>query len=322
VARDIDEQLTKYLTDAYSIELQALAQLREAPDISGTPVLAEAFRRHLEETEGHRDTIGHLLEERGESPSTIKNVVMAAGGKGFVWFARSQPDTPVKLYAHALSYEALELASYALLARVAHRAGDERVETAAAAIRDEERVMMDRLEANVAGPAEAVLEGKSAEDVRSLIGSYLADAHALEQQAVTLLEHATGLVADPIQSVFAEHLTETYEHRELVAARLAAFGDSPSMLKDAMMRLGAVSWGTFFQRHPDTPGKLTAFAYAFEHLEIGGYEELEEVARRANDTETADLARAILDQERQAASLVAGVFDAAVEASLEAVDVA
>jgi hypothetical protein len=42
MARGPDEQLTKYLTDAHSIEVQALAQLRGAPDLAGAPDIAEA----------------------------------------------------------------------------------------------------------------------------------------------------------------------------------------------------------------------------------------------------------------------------------------
>ena len=49
------------------------------------------------------------------------------------------------------------------------------------------------------------------------------------------------------------------------------------------MRLGALNWNTFFRAHPDTPGKLAAFAYAFEHLEIGGHEQLKRVALRAGE---------------------------------------
>src|SRR3954463_14127726 len=45
--RPIDEQLIKYLTDAHSIEEQALAQMRAAPEMAGHPQLAEAFRAHL-----------------------------------------------------------------------------------------------------------------------------------------------------------------------------------------------------------------------------------------------------------------------------------
>jgi ferritin-like metal-binding protein YciE len=87
------------------------------------------------------------------------------------------------------------------------------------------------------------------------------------------------------------------------------------------MRLGALNWGTFFRGHPDTPGKLVAFAYAFEHLEIGGYEQLRLVAERAGDQETARLAAEILAQERSAAERLGSLFATAADASLNAVGV-
>jgi ferritin-like metal-binding protein YciE len=77
----------------------------------------------------------------------------------------------------------------------------------------------------------------------------------------------------------------------------------------------------FFQSHPDTPGKLAVFAYAFEHLEIGGYELLRRVATRAGDEETARLAASIADEERAAAEKIAGTWDRALEASLRDVGV-
>src|SRR4051812_17781313 len=119
--KSIDEQLVRYLTDAHSIEEQALAQLRTAPDIAGDPQLAEIFRTHLAETEGQERLVRERLEARGGSPSKLKDAAMAAGGKGFILFARSQQDTPGKLAAHAFSYEHLELAGYELLMRVAER---------------------------------------------------------------------------------------------------------------------------------------------------------------------------------------------------------
>src|ERR671935_2867154 len=131
MATEIQEQLTKYLTDAHSIEQQALAQLRTAPDIAGDAQIADAFRQHLTETEGHETQIRGLLETRDAKPSRVKDTVMSLGGEGFLLFARLQPDTPGKLVAHALSYEGLELASYELLLRVAERAGEENVADAA-----------------------------------------------------------------------------------------------------------------------------------------------------------------------------------------------
>ena len=87
------------------------------------------------------------------------------------------------------------------------------------------------------------------------------------------------------------------------------------------MRMGAMNWGAFFGGHPDTPGKLAAFTFAFEHLEIGAYEQLKRVARRAGDEPTATMAERILEQERTAATRIEGMFDEAVAAALRAVGV-
>jgi ferritin-like metal-binding protein YciE len=320
MARELEEQLTKYLTDAHSIEVQALAQLRTAPDLAGDPDLERAFREHLSETEGHERVTRELLEARGEKPARVKDTVMGIGGKGFLLFARLQPDTPGKLLAHALSYEALELASYELLLRVAERAGEQEVVDGAGRIRDDERQMMERLEAGYDGAVAASLREVGRDDLREQLRKYLADAHAIEEQAIGLLERGSDIVDDPqLAAVFSDHLAETRDHAELVQDRLHSLGGDPSSLKDALMRLGALNWGAFFQAHPDTPGKLAAFAYAFEHLEIGGYEQLKRVARQAGDADTASLADRILAQERAAAATIAGAFGAAATASLRAV---
>ena len=101
-------------------------------------------------------------------------------------------------------------------------------------------------------------------------------------------------------------------------ARLRAHDSSPSRLKDAAMRLGALNWGMFFGAHPDTPGKLAAFAYAFEHLEAAGYEQLRIVAEKAGDQETVAAVTGILDQERTAARTLERLFPEAAARSLEA----
>jgi ferritin-like metal-binding protein YciE len=316
----IGEQLVKYLSDAHSIEVQALQQLRDAPDAAGDPEIADAFREHLAETEGHEQAVRGRLEALGGKTSGLKDLLMRVGGASFLLFARAQPDTPGKLVAHAYSYEHLELAAYELLARVAQRAGDGETAAVAVRIRDEERRMGERLEALFDRAVEASLAEVPRDDVREQLDKYLADAHAIEAQAIELLEKATGSAGHPeLARLYEEHLAETREQQERLEARLSARGSSPSRLKAAAMRLGALNWGMFFEAHPDTPGKLAAFASAFEHLEIAGYEELKRVAARAGDEETAALADSILAQERLAASNLAGAFDRAVEASLEAV---
>lgn len=314
---DIHEQLTKYLADAHSIEEQALAQLKTAPEIADEPDLAEAFRAHEAETIGHEQLVRHLLEARGESTSALKDAVMKLGGKGFVLFARAQPDTPGKLLAHALSYEALEVASYELLVRVAKDAGEQHVEEAAERILADERKMMGRLEDCFDGAVDASLQAVGRDDLEEQLRKYLADAHAIEEQAEQFLERAISMTeGTPLAKLFQAQLAETRGHGEKIEQRLDALGGDPSTLKDALMRMGALNWAEFFHLHPDTSGKLVAFAFAFEHLEIGGYEQLKRVAQRAEDSETAKTVEKILGEERAAAEKIAGAFDQAADLAL------
>jgi ferritin-like metal-binding protein YciE len=315
--RTTHDQLVKYLTDAHSIEEQALAQLRAAPDIAGDGRTAAVLAEHLPETEGHERLVRDRLEALGGSPSTVKDVVMAAGGKGFVLFARSQPDTPGKLLAHAYSYEHLELAAYRLLAIVGDRAGDAVTTAMANDIAEEERLMGERLAACYDEAADASLARIPAEEMGSTLASYLGDAHALEQQSISLLGRAASTAGDPVfVEVYERHLEQSREHAEMLERRLDAHDAGPSMVKDAAMRLGGLNWSAFFQAHPDTPGKLAAFAYAFEHLEIAGYELLARVAARAGDEAARDACNEILTQERAAADAIAGTFERAADASL------
>jgi ferritin-like metal-binding protein YciE len=319
----LQEQLTRYLTDAHSIEEQALAQLEVAPRMAGDPELARIFQEHLEETRGHESETRSRLEALGADTSTFKDLVMKAGATGFLLFAKVQPDTPGKLVAHAYSYEHMELAAYELLGRVAERVGDDETVELAKTIRDQEQAMAERLASNFDRSVAASLEGVGREDMLEQLRKYLADAHAIEAQAMTLLEKGPELASDPeLASLFEEHLVETREQQELVDSRLGALGGEPSKLKDLAMKAGALNWGSFFAAHPDTPGKIVAFAYAFEHLEIAGYEQLRRVAEQAGDGETTDVAARILDQERTAAEKLAGSFDRAAESSLRAQGIA
>lgn len=314
-ADTLDEQLVKYLADAHSIEEQALQQLRGAPDAARDPELAQIFRQHLAETQGHESAMRERLEAHGEGSSTLKDLLMRVGGAGFLLFARAQPDTPGKLVAHAYSYEHLELASYELLIRVAERASDSETVAAAQRIRDEERAMAERLAASFDRAVEASLAEKSPDDLGEQLDKYLQDAHAIEAQAIKLLENAS--VDDPeLARLFQEHLRETRDQQRLVDQRLEARGGNASGLKDTAMRGGALSWATFFETHPDTPGKLVAFAYAFEHLEIAAYELLRRVAGRAGDDQTQAMADTILSDERAAADKLHRAFDGALDASL------
>jgi ferritin-like metal-binding protein YciE len=312
------EQLTKYLTDAHSIEQQALAQMRVAPGLAEDPQLAEAFKRHCEETLEHERAVRELLADRGGSPAKVKDLLGTLTGKGFAAFARAQPDTPGKLVVHGFSYEHMELAAYELIAHVAELAGEGEVAAVARRIGKQEDDMAGRLAAGFDRAVDASLNGIADRDLGDKLDSYLADAHAIEAQSLQLLARAPELAGgvERLSEAYAEHRNETERQQQRIADLLGDRGSSPSHLKDAALRLGAVNWGLFFQAQPDTPAKLVAFAYAFEHLEMAAYELLARVARRADEARAEQLAAEILIEERAAAERLHALFVPALEVSL------
>lgn len=303
---DPETQLVKYLTDVHSIEEQALVQMRRAPDLVEGP-FSEIFRRHLEETESQERRVRERLEAHDASPSTPKDLAGKAGGFGMVLFTRSQPDTSAKLALHAFSYEHMEVAAYELLAVAAREAGDAETAAMAEAIADEEREMAGRIAERFDEAVEQALREVEPDELGEQLNSYLSDVHALEGQSQKLLEKSKEMdVPEPLRAAYAHHLEETEGHLRKIEQRLEDRDSSPSTLKDAALRLGALNWGMFFAGQPDTPAKLAGFSYAVENLEVAAYELLRRVAERAGDEQTVALARSILAEEQSAAKAVAG----------------
>jgi ferritin-like metal-binding protein YciE len=320
--RSIKEQIVKYLGDVHAIEEQALPQVKAAPKIAGDPTIADAFERHIGETENHEQRVRERLEALGGKPNKLKDIAGAASGPAFVLFAKSQPDTPGKLVTHAYSYEHMELAAYEFLSRVAERGHDEETVSMARDIAEQERAMATRLSDNWDRAVEASIAASGEGDIGKQLDKYLADAHAIEAQAIQMLKKAIKVGGDPqLSKSYADHLAETENQQRTVEQRLEARGAAPNAIKDAAMRLGAINWGAFFQFQPDTPAKLAGFSYAFEHLEIGAYEQLRRVAERAGDEATARAAESILREENHAAETLWNGFDRALEASLESLGV-
>jgi ferritin-like metal-binding protein YciE len=104
-----------------------------------------------------------------------------------------------------------------------------------------------------------------------------------------------------------------------VRERLEAHAADPSRLPDAAGRAGGIGMVLFARIQPDTPGKLVAHAYSYEHMELAAYELLSIVAEKAGDSETAAVARSIRDQEAAMAARLGAGFDRAVDASLREV---
>jgi ferritin-like metal-binding protein YciE len=146
---------------------------------------------------------------------------------------------------------------------------------------------------------------------------YLADCHSIELQAAVQMRHAPDLAHDDdLARVFSEHGVQTAEHERRVRERLESHGAQPSKLKDAAGKVGAVGMLLFAGGNPDTPGKLTAHAFSYEHMELAAYELLRAAAVAAGDEVTEQMAIEIAAQEGAMALRLADRFDVAVAASL------
>jgi UDP-glucose 4-epimerase len=183
-------------------------------------------------------------------------------------------------------------------------------------------------------PLEADSAGARLDDLKTGVGArqwdrdrddqlvkYLADVHSIELQALAQLRAAPKIAGDErLCQVFERHLVETEDQERRVRERLEALGGEPSKLKDAAGVGGGWGMVAFAASQPDTPGKLTMHAFSYEHMELAAYELLKRLAERAGDEETARMAADIAAEERRMAERLEQSFDAAVEASLAAVD--
>lgn len=315
--RDNQEQLVHFLSDMYSLELQALAQLVRAPDLAEEPRVAANFRQHYEETQQQAEIVRERLEALGGSPSTIKDVIMKLGGKGFLLFAQLMPETPGRLVVHSYSYEALEWAGYDLLICFAQHSGDKTTEQLAQTIRDEEFQMMQRLRADfdlVEQLSHARLHG---DDLREHVIRHLVETHAFEVQAKELLSKGESIGEDErLKNLYRKEEDVVDQNAQRLKQRLSELGWHTSSLEDTAMKLGGINWGLFFQAQSDSPAKLAAFVYAVLYLQIGGYEMLLRTSERAEDTATTKLCQSIIDEKLSSADQLAELFGAAVDETL------
>lgn len=152
------------------------------------------------------------------------------------------------------------------------------------------------------------------QDLGGALIAYLTDAYALEQLGLRVLEEGCRLDSDEVTAdIYRAHHQQTCGHLRLIAERLDAHDVSPPEPREAAVRVAALH----IQYCPDadcTPAELAISAYTLENLEIGVYHALRGLARRVHDHQTEIVAQQILEQEEDAAELVASRIDRALRA--------
>jgi ferritin-like metal-binding protein YciE len=137
-------------------------------------------------------------------------------------------------------------------------------------------------------------------DIQDKLVSYIRDAHAMEGNVLRMLDSMIANTSDEqIGAELRKHRSETERHEQLLEERLKALGEGTGVMKEVPAVLGAMVKGIGDTIRSDKAGKNARDGYVTEAMEIAAYRLLEQLAIRAGDQETAQLARTICSDEER-----------------------
>ncbi|MFC7704745.1 ferritin-like domain-containing protein [Plastorhodobacter daqingensis] len=137
------------------------------------------------------------------------------------------------------------------------------------------------------------------EEIRKNFVDWLRDAHAAEEQALTMLKGQAGRIENypALRERIEQHIRETEGQAEAIARLLERYDTSASTLKDMTSKMTATFQDLSGVFASDEVMKGAMFSYAFEHMEIASYRILITTAELLDDAEAVSVLRGILKEE-------------------------
>jgi len=163
-----DQKVMQYLNEARATELALVRVLQSQIAMAPRGSYREGLERHLDETRDHAERVGNRLDELGDHGGPISGAVgiletvigqvLALGKTPFDLLRGSGGEEKVlKNAKDACATEALEIASYTALERLAGSVGDDETARLAESIRADEERMLARVLREIPKLAEAVV---------------------------------------------------------------------------------------------------------------------------------------------------------------------
>jgi ferritin-like metal-binding protein YciE len=183
-----DEKVMQYLDEAHAMELALVRVLQSQIAMAPRGGFRQGLERHLDETRDHAERLGARLEELGQhgNPLTaavgvVETVIgqALALGKAPLDLMRGSggEEKVLKNAKDACATEALEIATYTALERLARAVADDETARLAESIRADEERMLARLLREIPTLTEAVVGADvRGEQTYSVTGTGAADA--------------------------------------------------------------------------------------------------------------------------------------------------
>ncbi|MDR6303749.1 ferritin-like metal-binding protein YciE [Nitrobacter vulgaris] len=129
--------------------------------------------------------------------------------------------------------------------------------------------------------------------------AWLRDAHAMEEQAETMLKALAGRTDDypEIKTLIEKHLGETQRQAKSLQECIQRRGGDTLTLKDVAGKMVAFGQGMSGMFVEDEIIKGAMASYTFEHMEVAAYQVLIAAAEAVGDGRTKAVCEGILQEE-------------------------
>ena len=162
------QKVVQYLSEAHATEVGLIRVLQSQIAMTPRGSYRSGLEKHLKETRGHAERVEKRLSDLGFGSNLLQvGIGAAAGVVGQVMaFAKTPFDLVrgsggeekvLKNAKDACATEALEIATYAALERLARSVGDTTTADLAASIRSDEQKMLERIVAEIPKLTDAVV---------------------------------------------------------------------------------------------------------------------------------------------------------------------
>jgi len=174
------QKVVQYLDEAHASELALTRVLQSQIAMTPSGSYRSGLEKHLAETRDHADRVAERMESLGQSSNplmmifglaeTVTGQLLALGKTPFDLLRGSGGEEKVlKNAKDACATEALEIATYTAIERLARRVGDDETAALAASIRADEQQMLERVLREIPkltdGVVKAEINGEPSYDV-------------------------------------------------------------------------------------------------------------------------------------------------------------